>query len=58
MKIATINKIKLEIWAAQNEVYRAQTLKGDVTPESVLGTKRYNRAEKLMNKLDAQGIQY
>ena len=53
-----INKIKMEIWDAQNEVYRAQTLKGAVSVESILGDDRTKRIEGLMDKLDTIGERY
>lgn len=44
---------KKEIWSAQNEVYRAQSLHGNVLIESILGEQETKRIEALMDKLDA-----
>jgi len=53
-----INKIKMEIWEAQNEVYRAHTLRGNVPVESILGDARARRIEGLMDRLDAIGEKF
>ena len=47
-----INKMKVEIWEAQNQVYLSQTLYGDIDIEIVLGKVRKARIECLMDKLD------
>ena len=56
--MTNINKIKIEIWEAQNTVYRYQTLHGNTLVEEILGVGEVKRIEKLMDRLDMLGEAY